>query len=62
MTDNELRQVIVNKLREAQAALFEIEALCNREGVNFVGGVPSDVRSLASGFQPEAVELVRFPC
>ncbi len=59
MSDTEVRQAIVHRLRLAQRALLDIEALCLKEGVNFTGGVQADVGTLAGALDPDAVTVVR---
>ena len=59
MTSSKVREEIVENLRTAQRAFLEIGALCEREKINFVGGVPTDVGQLAASLDPDAVSVVR---
>lgn len=59
MSSSEAREAIVKSLRDAQRSLFDVCALCARENINFIGGVPADVSELALAIDPDAVVLLR---
>ena len=59
MTSSKVREEIVENLRTAQRAFLELGALCERERIDFVGGVPKDVGQIAASLDPDAVSVVR---